>query len=217
MIKIALAEDNNFLAQSIKEKISFFDDLIYKYRCVNGADLIKKLEKDHNLDVILMDIQMPVMDGILATEVVKTKYPQIKIIMLTVFNDTENIFNSILAGADGYLLKDENSEQLHQGILEIKNGGAPMSPSIALKALKLLRNPMITAPSIYNNNNNYELTKREVEVLEQLSKGLNNNEIGDNLHISPGTVRKHVENIYRKLQVHNKVEAVNLAKKEHII
>ncbi|MFK5857487.1 MAG: response regulator transcription factor [Bacteroidota bacterium] len=215
MIKIALAEDNNFLAQSIKEKISFFDDLVYKYRCVNGADLIKKLEKDHNLDVILMDIQMPKMDGIAATKVVKMKYPHIKIIMLTIFDDAENIFNSILAGADGYLLKDENSEQLHQGIMEINNGGAPMSPSIALKALKLLRNPMEI--SSLDSKNNYELTKREIEVLEQLSTGLNNNEIGDNLHISPGTVRKHVENTYRKLQVHNKVEAVNLAKKERII
>ena len=162
-----------------------------------------------------MDIQMPVMDGISATEIVKTKYPHIKIIMLTVFDDAENIFNSILAGADGYLLKDENAEQLYQSIMEINNGGAPMSPSIALKALKLLRNPMEIHPS--KSTGNFELTKREIEVLEQLSKGLNNNEIGDNLHISPGTVRKHVENTYRKLQVHNKVEAVNLAKKEHII
>lgn len=215
MIKIALAEDNNFLAQSIVERISFFDDLIFKYRCVNGADLLKKLENDHNLDVILMDIQMPVMDGISATEIVKTKYPHIKIIMLTVFDDAENIFNSILAGADGYLLKDENAEQLYKGIMEIDNGGAPMSPSIAFKALKLLRNPMEIHPS--KSNGNFELTKREIEVLEQLSTGLNNNEIGDNLHISPGTVRKHVENIYRKLHVHNKVEAVNLAKKERLI
>jgi len=214
-MKIALAEDNNFLAQSIVERISFFDDLIFKYRCVNGADLLKKLENDHNLDVILMDIQMPVMDGISATEIVKTKYPHIKIIMLTVFDDAENIFNSILAGADGYLLKDENAEQLYKGIMEIDNGGAPMSPSIAFKALKLLRNPMEIHPS--KSNGNFELTKREIEVLEQLSTGLNNNEIGDNLHISPGTVRKHVENIYRKLHVHNKVEAVNLAKKERLI
>lgn len=215
MIKIALAEDNNFLAHSIEEKLSFFDELQFKFRSKNGSELLQKLAKDHNIDVILMDIQMPEMDGIEATQKVKEKYPQIHIVMLTVFDDEENIFRSIQAGADGYLLKDENPKMLHDGILDIMNGGAPMTPSIALKALKLLRNP-------FDKNRNeaspkYELTSRETEVLEQLSRGLNYNEIGSNLFISPATVRKHIENIYRKLQVHNKLEAVNLAKKERLI
>lgn len=215
MIKIALAEDNNFLAHSIEEKLSFFDELQFKFRGKNGSELLQKLAKDHNIDVILMDIQMPEMDGIEATQKVKEKYPQIHIVMLTVFDDEENIFRSIQAGADGYLLKDENPKMLHDGILDIMNGGAPMTPSIALKALKLLRNP-------FDKNRNeaspkYELTSRETEVLEQLSRGLNYNEIGSNLFISPATVRKHIENIYRKLQVHNKLEAVNLAKKERLI
>ena len=215
MIKIALAEDNNFLAHSIEEKLSFFDELQFKFRSKNGSELLQKLAKDHNIDVILMDIQMPEMDGIEATQKVKEKYPQIHIVMLTVFDDEENIFRSIQAGADGYLLKDENPQMLHDGILDIMNGGAPMTPSIALKALKLLRNP-------FDKNRNeaspkYELTSRETEVLEQLSRGLNYNEIGSNLFISPATVRKHIENIYRKLQVHNKLEAVNLAKKERLI
>lgn len=213
MIKIAIAEDNNFLAQAIEEKISYFDDLKYKFRGINGAELISKLEADHNIDVILMDIQMPEMDGIKATELVKNKYPHIKVIMLTVFDDEDNIFRSIQAGADGYLLKDENAGTIHAGILEILDGGAPMSSSIALKALKLLRSPIQKTES----TTDYELTKREVEVLEHLSKGLNYNEISDNLNISSGTVRKHVENTYRKLQVHNKMEAVALAQKERII
>lgn len=213
MIKIAIAEDNNFLAQAIEEKLSYFDDLKFKFRGINGAELIGKLEADHNIDVILMDIQMPEMDGIKATELVKNKYPHIKIIMLTVFDDEDNIFRSIQAGADGYLLKDENAGAIHEGILEILDGGAPMSSSIALKALKLLRNPIQQTES----TNNYELTSREVEVLEHLSKGLNYSEIADNLNISSGTVRKHVENTYRKLQVHNKMEAVALAQKERLI
>ena len=215
MFKIALVEDNGFLAQSIEEKISFFPDLKFKYRGTNGKDFLSKLEADYNLDVILMDIQMPEMNGIDATLQVKEKFPQIKIIMLTIFDDEENIFKSIQAGADGYLLKDVNAEDLHNGILEIMEGGAPMTPSIALKALKLLRNPMDL--SSLNEEKSYELTIREVEVLEQLSRGLNYNEIGQNLFISPATVRKHIENIYRKLQVRNKIEAVNLAKKERII
>ena len=213
MIKIAIAEDNNFLAQAIEEKLSYFDNLKYRFRGVNGADLISKLEENHNIDIILMDIQMPEMNGIEATEIVKKKYPHIKIIMLTVFDDEDNIFRSMQAGADGYLLKDENAGAIHGGILEILDGGAPMSSSIALKALKLLRNPLEQEES----NKDYELTKREVEVLEHLSKGLNYNDIGGNLNISSGTVRKHVENTYRKLQVHNKMEAVALAQKERII
>lgn len=214
MINIALAEDNDFLAYSIGEKISFFGDLKFKFRGSNGNDLLKKLQTDHNIHVILMDIQMPGMDGIKATLEVKKRYPHIRIIMLTVFDDEENVFKSIRAGADGYLLKDENPESLHRGILEIMDGGAPMTPSIALKALRLLRNP---EPDLTENKQDYQLTRREIEVLDHLSKGLNYGDIAENLFISSGTVRKHIENIYRKLQVHNKLEAVNLARKERII
>lgn len=214
MINIALAEDNDFLAYSIEEKISFFEDLKFKFRGKNGNDLLEKLQSDHNIHVILMDIQMPDMNGIEATLEVKKKYPHIRIIMLTVFEDEENVFKSIQAGADGYLLKDENPESLHRGIIGIMDGGAPMTPSIALKALKLLRNPV---SDLSKNKQDYQLTKREIEVLDHLSKGLNYGEIADNLFISAGTVRKHIENIYRKLQVRNKLEAVNLARKERII
>ncbi|PCI10985.1 MAG: DNA-binding response regulator [Flavobacteriaceae bacterium] len=214
-LKIALAEDNSFLAKAIIEKLSFFDDLNFKYRASNGAALIGKLEENHNIDVILMDIQMPEMDGIKATEIVKRKHPQIKVIMLTVHDDDEYIFNSIKAGANGYLLKEIDPENLHKCILEVMNGGAPMSPSIALKTLNLLRNP-----SQFKNKNDQEkveLTKRETEILEQLSKGLNYNVISENLFISSGTVRKHIENIYKKLQVHNKMEAVIKGRKHNLI
>ena len=214
-LKIALAEDNSFLAKAIIEKLSFFDDKNFKYRASNGASLIGKLEENHNIDVILMDIQMPEMDGIKATEIVKRKYPQIKVIMLTVHDDDEYIFKSIKAGANGYLLKEIDPENLHKCINEVINGGAPMSPSIALKTLNLLRNP-----SQFENKTDQEkveLTKRETEILEQLSKGLNYNEISKNLFISSGTVRKHIENIYKKLQVHNKMEAVIKGRKHNLI
>lgn len=214
-IKIAIAEDNSFLAKVVIEKLSFFNDLKFKFRGENGAELIRKLECDHNVDVILMDIQMPEMDGIAATEIVKKKYPHIKIIMITVFDDDENIFNAIKAGANGYLLKEIDAENLHKCILEVINGGAPMTPSIALKTLNLLRNPILAE----NNEaiNEIKLSNREIGILEHLSIGLNYNEIANNLIISPSTVRKHIENIYKKLQVHNKVEAVLKAKKHKLI
>ena len=138
-IKIAIVDDNTFLINTVKEKLSFFDDFSLKFTAMNGSDLITQLERNHNLDLILMDIEMPILNGIESTEIVKQKYPHIKIIMLTVFDNDENIFNAIKAGADGYLLKEINAKDLHDGILDTLNGGAAMNPSIALKTLKLLR------------------------------------------------------------------------------
>ena len=216
MIKIAVAEDNGFLAKAVEEKISFFDDLKFKFRGVNGNDFIGKLTQDHNVDVILMDIQMPEMDGIQTTEYVKNKYPHIKILMLTVFDDDDNIFRAIQAGADGYLLKETNPEDLHKSILDVLEGGAAMTPSVALKALNILRNPSRMTSDVVQQEE-ITLTKRETEVLEQLSKGLNYQQIAENLILSPSTVRKHIENIYKKLQVHNKMEAVQKGMKLNIL
>ena len=213
-IRLVIVDDNVFLQKAVAEKLSFFDDLVLKFTANNGNDLLSKLEKNKNIDLILMDIEMPECNGIEATKLVKSKYPQLKIIMLTVFDNDENIFNAIKAGADGYLLKEVNPKELHQGIIETLNGGAAMNPSIALKTLKLLRNPLDFENT---EQEDIKLTNREIEVLEQLSKGLSYNVIADNLFLSPGTVRKHIENIYTKLQVHNKLEAIQKAKNNNLI
>ncbi|RSK39081.1 response regulator [Mangrovimonas spongiae] len=214
-IKIAIVDDNTFLINTVKEKLSFFEDLTFKFSALNGSELLTKLEENQHINLILMDIEMPVLNGIETTEVVKKKYPHIKIIMLTVFDNDENIFKAIKAGADGYLLKEVNAKELHDGIVETLNGGAAMNPSIALKTLKLLRNPInVDNPK---DKEDIKLTNRETDVLEHLSKGLNYHQIAENLIISPGTVRKHIENIYKKLQVHNKLEAVEKAKQNKLI
>lgn len=216
MIKIAIAEDNSLLAKSIEEKLGFFQDEIkFKFRGINGKDLIKKLELDHNVDVILMDIQMPEMNGIEATEIISNKFPHIKIIMLTVLDDENYIFKAIQAGANGYILKDEPPKKLLESIIEINQGGAPMSAGIALKAMKLLRNPIENDE--FHSTEKFDLTVREAEVLNNLSKGFDYKQIADFLSISPATVRKHIENIYIKLQVHNKVEAIQKATKHRLI
>jgi DNA-binding NarL/FixJ family response regulator len=215
IIKTVIVDDNTFLIKAIQEKLSFFDDIQIKFTALDGSDLITKLSSNHNIDVILMDIDMPVLNGIEATEIIKNKYPHIKVIMLTVFDNDENIFNAIKAGADGYLLKEVEPKTLYEGIIDTLNGGAAMNPSIALKTLKLLRNPI----DLDNKKEEeiIKLTTREVDVLEQLSKGLNYINIAENLFLSPATVRKHIENIYTKLQVHNKLEAVQKAKKNNLI
>jgi len=215
MIRIAIVDDNTFLQKTIQDKLSFFADVEVRMKAIHGQDIIEKLEKNHNLDLILMDIEMPKMNGIEATAIIKSKFPQIKIIMLTVFDNDENIFKAIKAGADGYFLKEVNPQELYNGIQETLSGGAGMTPSIALKTLKLLREPLVFDDSIAKEE--IRLTIREVEVLEQLSKGLKYNAIAENLFLSPGTIRKHVENIYTKLQVHNKLEAIQKAKNNKLI
>lgn len=215
MKKLAIVDDNIFLQKTILEKLHFFEDLSCKFCANDGKDLLEKLHKNHNLDVILMDIEMPEMNGIEATAVVKSKYPHIKIIMLTVFDNDENIFNAIKAGADGYLLKDVNPKELYDGIIDTLNGGAAMHPSIAFKTLKLLRNPMVFERK--STQEEIKLTPREIDVLEQLSKGLTYTVIAENLILSPSTIRRHIENIYTKLQVHNKLEAVEKARNNNLI
>nr|WP_321416119.1 response regulator transcription factor [uncultured Allomuricauda sp.] len=214
-IRLAIVDDNSFLLKAIADKLSFFERVAIKIKATNGSECIEKLAVNNQLDVILMDIEMPEMDGIQATNIIKSKYPHIKIVMLTVFDNDENIFNAIKAGADGYLLKDIDPENLYKGILDTVNGGAAMTPIIALKALKLLRNPL--EQNYLLNEETVVLTKREEEVLEQLSSGLSYTKIAENLHVSPSTVRKHIEHIYTKLQVHNKLEAVEKAKRINLI
>jgi DNA-binding NarL/FixJ family response regulator len=216
MIKIAIAEDNSFLLKSILDKLAFFNDLKVKHTAQNGNELINLLMRDRNVDIILMDIQMPVMNGIEATQIIKKNYPQIKIMMLTIFEDDENIFNSIKAGANGYLLKETDPNTLYGNIRELMSGGAPMTPCVALKTLDLLRNPE-KIRGTEKDKNSVILSERQKEILEQLSKGLNYNQIAENLIISPGTVRKHIENIYEKLHAHSKIEALRKAKQQGLI
>ncbi len=215
-IRIAIAEDNYMLATSIQEKLQLFSrDFEFVFHALDGKDLLEKLAENHRVDVILMDIEMPVMDGIEATAQIRQKFPQIRIIMLTVFDDDEKIFRAIQAGASGYLLKDEPPTRIHEGIKMTIEGGAAMSPTIAARTLALLRNPEL--PREVEKKADVALTKREIEVVEQLSQGLDYKQIAANLFISPATVRKHIENIYDKLHVHNKIEAVTKAQKYRII
>lgn len=213
MIQLAIAEDNAIALQGLINRLSADESVKIKFMAKNGKELLKLLHKDHQVDLILMDLQMPEMDGIAATAAVKSRYPQIKVLILTTFDDDEKLFKAILAGASGYILKEDNSLLLKQAIEDTLAGGAAMSPVMALKALQLIRHPLSHA----TERQDFQLTEREIELLEQLKNGLTYKEIADNLHISYHTVRKHIENIYRKLQVNNKVEALKLANDNRIV
>lgn len=212
-IRIGLAEDVTHLQKAISDVLLNFENVELVFIAGNGRILLDKLATE-KVDLLLMDINMPEMNGIEATEQVRKKFPDVKIVMLTVFDDGDNIFNAILAGANGYLLKDSKPARLIAAIEEAMEGGAPMSPTIAAKALQLLRGNR-TEP--LPEANSFELTKRELEILEQLATGDTYQEIADKLFISAKTVRKHIENIYGKLHAHNKVEALHIAKKHKLL
>ena len=215
MIKVALVDDNSFLRHTILEKLQFFDDISCKFVAENGKDVLAKIVDNTTVELILMDIEMPQMNGIDATAEVKRLYPHIKVIMLTVFDNDENIFKAIKAGADGYLLKDITPDELYKAIIDTMKGGASMTPSIALKTLRMFRQPVDFETEVESSET--KLTEREINVLEQLATGIKYDQIAANLFVSTGTIRKHVENIYFKLQVHNKLEAIQKAKSNKLI
>lgn len=207
VVQIAIAEDNSFALHALKERLSVHPEIQIKHTARNGKQLLEQLKKNRHVDLILMDLQMPEMDGLATTKEVKRVYPQIKILVLTMFDDDDHLFEAIMAGASGYLLKEDDTAKVFQAIMDTMAGGAAMSPSIAFKTLKLIRQPINPNQSIVN----FDLTSRELEILTQLKNGLTYDEIAANLNISYHTVRKHLENIYRKLRVNNKTEALKKA------
>lgn len=214
-MKIIITEDNFFALRALEEKLSIYDDISIIHRAKNGAELLDILIKDNNIDLILMDIEMPVMNGIDTTEKVKQLYPHIKIVIITIYDDDEYIFNAIKAGADSYILKETKAEKIYETLNDTLNGGSAMSPSIALKTLQLLKNVNFT-----KNKQTAEkvvLSERETKILEQISKGFSNKIIAENLFISPFTVKRHIENIYQKLQAHNRIELLEKARKNGLI
>lgn len=219
-IKIAITEDNKIISRSLIDKLNrFSDEIEIKFTAQNGIELLNKLRSNEDIDLILMDIEMPEMDGIKATYEVKNLYPQIKILILTIFDDDDKIFKAIQNGASGYLLKEESPEVIFNSIKIIMEGGATTSPSIAIKILDLLSRAEVKKrePITKETTDTFNLSQREIEVLEQLKLGYDYKEIGAKLFISPSTVRKHIENIYLKLHVHNKMQAVQKAIEHRII
>jgi DNA-binding NarL/FixJ family response regulator len=216
-IKIAIVDDNKSITDSLLLNLTFFEEIEVVFTAINGEDLLEKLIKNEKPQLILMDIEMPQMDGIKTTfEVNKLYGADIKVIMLTAFEQDEKVFDAIKAGATGYLLKDESPAVIVKAIHEAMEGGSPMSPSIATKILQMLRSnfaPKIEPIIETKSQTDFNLTKREIEILDHISKGAAYKQIADLLFVSDKTIKKHIENIYAKLQINSKYEAMTLAMK----
>lgn len=220
IIKIGIVDDKSVNRNTVRKKLESYSELSIILEAGNGKDFLdqlKELSDDKKPDVILMDLDMPIMDGIEAIKIGSETYPKIKFIVLTVFEDTERIFEAIKAGANGYLLKDDKAINIMDAISNVIDfNGIPMSPIIARKAMDLM---LGNKPKV-NEVNSVEqlgLTNREIEILKELASGATYNAIGEKLFISPLTVRKHVANLYEKLHVSNRMQIVTIAQKNKLI
>ncbi|AZA92117.1 Response regulator protein vraR [Chryseobacterium nakagawai] len=201
-ISIAIVEDEKNYNNALKKVINYQQDMKVVAQFFDGNDALKNLP-DISPNVVMMDIQLQDMLGIEIIEKIKKDMPNTQFIMCTSFEDDEKVFNSLKAGAMGYLVKGESMDKILSSIRDVYNGGAPMSFSIARKVLQHFEKKRSEIKELD------ELTEREKEILELLSQGLLYKEIADKKYISMDTVKKHVGNIYRKLHVNNKVEAIN--------
>jgi DNA-binding NarL/FixJ family response regulator len=209
---IGIVDDKVYNIQILTEKLEAKSGVKITMSAFNGQAFLHLLPTAMPLpEIIFMDIDMPVMDGIEAVRQAKVLFPQIHFIMITVFDDEERIFSAIQAGASGYLLKDESIANLHLAIDNVMNfGAAPLAPMIAKKAYHFIQNQHKTETTT-NQADKSPLSSREMDILNCLAQGKSYTIIADELFISPHTVRKHMTNIYEKLHVNSKVEAVRLA------
>lgn len=215
-IRVAFADDKAINRQTFVQKISCFDDLDLVFTAINGHDCIEQLRGlpiSKQPQVIFVDLEMPELDGIQTIQIAKPLYSDIHFIVLTVFDDDEKIFQAIQSGASGYLLKDENAIGLHNAITgALLDGSAPMSPAIARKAFDLLGKATMPSSGKHPQNQiSSLLSEREKEILELTIHGLDAKRIAETLGISTLTVRKHIANVYEKLQVNSKAQIMMLA------
>ena len=211
IMRIAIVDDKQPNRVSLQEKLTFLKDIEVAFLAANGEDFLNRIKAEKQpLDVVLMDIDMPIMNGIEAVNIATSLYPDTKFLMLTVFDDDDKIFEAIKAGAIGYLLKDENVDKIVDALWQIVEfGGSPMSPRIARKALQLLMGAKVEK----KQKEETVLSAREMEILKGLVEGMDYKAVAEKLFISPYTVRTHITKIYQKLHVNSKIQAVNLAVK----
>ncbi len=206
MIRVSIFDDNNSLRETLAFVFDATDDLITTGQYANALDAVEAVRRDQP-DVILMDIDMPGRTGIEAVKLIRQSTTKPKILMLTVFEDVDRIFAAISAGAVGYLLKKTPADKIIEAIREVSAGGAAMTPSIALKVLDAFRSDGQAKPD------EFMLTEKEKQVLLRLVEGDSYKLIAHHCQISMGTVRTHIVNIYEKLHVNSKSEAVAKALK----
>lgn len=211
-IRVVVFDDHPVIRDNIEMLVDAEDDMMCVGMFPDCSDIEKKIEKS-NPDVIIMDIQMPGVNGIEGVKQIKKKFPDSRILMQTVFEDEQKVFDSIYAGASGYILKKSSAEEIVKAIRDTYAGGSPMTPTIAVKVLEKFRSNFGAADESEINL----LSEREKEILSLLSRGKSYKMIADELNISYHTVDSHIRKVYEKLHVHSMTEAVDKAKRGRMI
>ena len=210
VIRILIADDHDIIRQGLKRIISFEEDMEVVFEAENGEKALKLLNM-HELDVVLLDCNMPIMNGIEALQSIKAQGDKIKVIMLTVENDRKTISEAINIGADGYLLKDSAGTEIAKAIRTVHKGEKYIDKSLVSILFSDIKIKNKKALGILDN-----LSKREVEVLIKISKGHSNKEIGEQLYLSEKTIKNYATNIFRKINVEDRVKATILAIENNI-
>ncbi len=211
MIKVVIFEDNRHLRESMALVINNTEGMACSGAFPNGNDVVMNI-LGSNPDLVLMDIDMPGMDGIECTKIIKRQFPHIKILMQTVFEENIKIQEAIKAGADGYILKKSKPQELIEAIQDVVMGKVAMSPEVATKLLQIIKGELHASTKA-----DFGLTDRELDVLKLLAEGNSYKVIADKLFISFFTVQTHIKNIYEKLEVNSKSEAVIKALKNSLV
>lgn len=201
MIHVAIVEDDKEIRDAVREYLDDQRDFTCTLAFESVELFLKNLHKDVELDVVLMDIGLPGMSGINGIKILKEHYPALNIIVFTVYHDSDKIFRSICAGASGYMLKNAPFEEIKKAIKIVHEGGASMSPQIARNVIEFFQTPS-------KKESESVLTDKEKEIVMGLVEGLSYQMIADQSYISIETVRSHIKNIYKKLEVHNKAELI---------
>jgi DNA-binding NarL/FixJ family response regulator len=207
-IRVAIFEDNKLVRDALEAILNGTPGFTCCGVFADGNNWERNI-KSNKPDVVLMDIEMPGMNGIEVAREINKHFPDIKILIQTVFNDSEKIFQAMCAGASGYILKNDPPHKYLEAINEVYNGGAPISPAVAKKMLGFFsnKNVVLVAPG----NTDYNLSEREKEILQQMVEGHNYKFIAERSFISYETVRTHVKHIYKKLHVASRSEAIQKA------
>ncbi|RZL47245.1 MAG: response regulator transcription factor [Pedobacter sp.] len=199
MITISVIEDHENYRKSLVTAIQENDQFKINGIYTSAEEAISSIQSNPP-DIAVVDIQLENMSGIAFIQQVRSRLPDTQFLMCTSFQNSDNIFSALKAGASGYIVKGSSALEIQNAIIELHQGGSPMSPYIARKVISLYHKP---------ETNNFGLSAREIEVLNLLSKGLLYKEISDQLGISANTVKNHCKNIYKRLHVQNKIEALN--------
>lgn len=206
MIKVMIADDQELIRQSLEIVLSTHEDITVISTANDGFEVLENIKKERP-DVILMDIRMPKMDGVYCTKMVKEQYPQIKIIILTTFDDDEFVFSALKYGASGYLLKGVSMDELYEAIHTVVSGGAMINPDIATKVFKIFSQMAQSNYAIQVEDDLVkDISKSEMRVIQQVGFGLSNKEIAQKLYLSEGTVRNYLSTILSKLDLRDRTQ-----------